>query len=307
MSHKDAGRVGTWESSSGGKSILSRTTGTENVTASVTFKVTAAKPGIYNAYMKSDHDTLCNRLNNVNVFITDKHGTKKKIVDQTDLHLNQKWYNLGQVYVDSTSTTRDLITVTNAGGDRYDQLISVGNIKLVSQEAYQVPDVSFTEEQCAIFRQIFGSLDINNDGVLTSAGLGSQSAVTFLESLGERGDEAQVILEETFAEHGTINSIKFLKIAQEEFLEYFTLFSDNEGGIRIDIADFLKRLDLVAAVPSDDSSSLPLLLSPLVSRLLSLTPEERLADISSFDRDGDGNIDFQEFTNAILFSFLPTH
>ena len=253
--------------------------------------------------MKSDHDTQCNRLNNVNVFITDKHGTKKKFVDQTDLHLNQRWYSLGQLYVDSTSTTHlaPTITVTNAGGDRHDQFISVGNIKLVSQEMYQVSDVSsFTEEQSALLRPIFENLDTNNDGVvLTSAGIESQAVGSFLESLGDQKNEAMVLIQDIF--DGTNNFDQFLETVEEEFREAFALFSHNKGQIYIE--DFVQRLDLVAAVPSDDSSSFPLLLSPLVSRLRPLTSEQRLADISSFDRDGDGKIRYQDFVSAVLDLF----
>jgi Ca2+-binding EF-hand superfamily protein len=294
LSYKDAERVGTWDPSNTGAGLLSRTTGTENVTASVTFKVRAAKPGIYNAYMKSDHDTQCNRLNNVNVFITDKHGTKKKFVDQTDLHLNQKWYSLGQLYVHSTSTTHPAltITVTNAGGDRYDQLISVGNIKLVSQEMYKVPDVSFTEEQIALLRPIFETLDTNSDGVLTSAGLGSQAVGAFLESLGDQKNEAIALIQDyLYRFNGTINFDQFLEIVEEEFHEYFTLFSDIEGGIKID--DFVKILQ------SPD-------IHPLVSKLSSLSPEQQLrAALSSWDWDGDGTIRYREFVSAVLDSFLP--
>lgn len=251
--------------------------------------------------MKSEHDILCNRLNNVNVFITDKHGTKKKNVDQTDLHLNQKWYHLGQVYLDSTSTTHPAttITVTNAGGEIYSQFVSVGNIKLVSQEMYQVSDVSFTEEQIAVLRGIFEILDTNNDGVLTIEERDDSRA--FLESLGEQKNEAIVLIQDRF--EGTNNFDQFLEIVEEEIQEAFALFSHNKG--QIDINDFVQRVGLAVDVPSDDSSSLPLLLSPLVSRLLSLTPEQRLADISSFDSDGDGHIDFPEFTSAVLDSFVP--
>jgi hypothetical protein len=292
LSYKDAEIVGTWEPISSGKSILSRTTGTENVTASVTFKVTAAKAGYYTAYMKSDH-VLCNRLNNVHVFITDKHGTKKKIVDQTDLHLNQKWYNLGQVYVDSTSITQHpTITVTNAGGDRHDQFVSVGNIKLVSQEMYNVPEGTFTEEQIGVLRPIFDTLDTDNDGALIHADLDSEYL------LGNKTNEAMVFIEDYFDKfNGKITFQNLLVIVEKGLKEAFAIRSDN--GVNLGLDDFVQRLNL--------EKYLHILLSPLDLRLQTLEPQQRIPFLKEFDRDGDNAFIYPEFTNVILFSFLPTH
>jgi Ca2+-binding EF-hand superfamily protein len=288
LSYKDAERVGTWEPSNSGKSILSRTTGTENVTGSVTFKVTETKPGYYIAYMKSDHDTLCNRLNNVHVFMTDKHGTKKKFIDQTDPHLNQKWYNLGQIYVESsTSTTHPAptITVTNAGGDRYHQFVSVGNIKLVSQELYNVPDEILNENQREFFYEIFEKLDTNNTGSLTSEDFDFDS-----QMLGGKENEVDVVVEDYLNSfNGTISGNDFLEIIEKELKETFASLSDNKIYIELDRLD--EQFDAIK-----NQNIFTYILTTIVPR------EELLHLIDQADIDGDGLIDYRDFVGAAILS-----
>ena len=288
LSYKDADTDGTWEQSSSGKYILSRTTGTEHVTTSVTFKVAAAKPGRYTAYMKSDHDTLL-RLNNVHVFITDRYGTNKKFIDQTDLHLNQKWYELGQVYVDSTSITQHpTITVTNAGGDRYNQLVSVGNIKLVSQEMYRVVDETFAHEQTVVLYNLFKTLDQNNSGSLNIADL------NFLHPriatlLGDRVNEAVALAEDYLdSSNGIISIDDFVKIVDTEVKEMYASLSDNvEKGIALygldEYLDAITTQNIFARVVTGN------------------VPQPHLLNLINLaDVDRDGHIAYPEFAVAAI-------
>ena len=282
LSYKDAEIVGTWEPSSSGKSILSRTTGTENVTVSVTFKVTATKPGNYTAYMKSDH-ALCNRLNNVHVFITDKHGTKKKFIDQTDLHLNQKWYNLGQIYVDSTSITQHpTITVTNAGGDCYDQFVSVGNIKLVSQEMYNVPKGIFTEEQTDLLHTVFKTLDTDNDGALTIVDLDPVNTHYFL--LGNKTNEVIVFIEDYLDKYkGKITFQNLLVTVEKGLKEAFASLSDNKR--------YVEPGNLIEQFRKTDN---------LIAHLLITNVPEPSRFILESDIDQNGRVDYDEFVSATI-------
>ena len=181
--------------------------------------------------------------------------------------------------------------MTNAGGEFYSQLVSVGNIKLVSQGAYdKVPDVSFTEEQIALLRPIFETLDTNSDGVLTSAGLGSQ-LVPVLESLGDKKNEAIALIQDYLdGFNGTINFDQFLEIVEEEFRQAYDLCSDKKDVMNINIDDFVKNLQ------SPD-------IHPLVSNLSSLSREQLRAVLSRWDWDGDGRIRYQDFVSAVLDSF----
>jgi hypothetical protein len=290
LSYKDAERVDTWDPS--GKSILSRTTGTENVTASVTFKVTAAKPGIYNAYMKSDHDTLCNRLNNVSVFITDKYGTKKKIVDQTDLYLNQKWYSLGQIYLESSTSTTDpapTIMVTNAGGDRYNQYVSVGDLKLVSQEMYNVPEGTFTEEQRAVLHNLLKFLDQNKSESLSIADFNSTNH-PLVHVLGDLINEAAVLARDySESSNGTITSEKLIEIAEIELKEMYVSLSDNaEGGILVSGLD--RRFDRIVE-------------HNLSSRILAknVKREDILTSINAA-ANADGYVKYRELASAVILA-----
>jgi Ca2+-binding EF-hand superfamily protein len=89
--------------------------------------------------------------------------------------------------------------------------------------------------------------------------------------------------------NGAITLANFLEIEQEEFKETFSLYSDNNG--QIDLDGFLAGLA--------DASVKPLILYTLTTKLpgpILLEAFERA------DLDGDGRINFTEFTSAILGS-----
>jgi Ca2+-binding EF-hand superfamily protein len=265
------------------ESIVFQTTGSEKVTASLTFDLTEIKEGYYTVYMKSEYGDILNRLKFAQFFITDKYGTLKKVIDQTDLTLNGHWVYIGPVYVDSDGGPVT-ITVTNAGGDYHSQVVSVGPLKLVSQEMYNVSDEVFSEEQRDLLRGIFRTLDTTNDERLTKAVL--QAAGFFDVLVGERKNQAIVELEYYIERYnGNINLNNFLEIVEEEFNEAFSLFSDNKGQIDLDVPNLAQRLVRV-------SNQRPF--------FTKLSPET----FQQADRNGDGMLGIIEFTNAIL-SYLP--
>ena len=284
FSHKDALRVGQWEMNESGKSTLSQTTGSEKVTASLTFDLTAIKEGHYTVYMKSENGDILNRLKFAQFFITDKYGTLKKVIDQTDLKLNGRWVYIGPVYVDSDGSPVT-ITVTNAGGDYHSQAVSVGPLKLVSQEMYNVSDEVFSEEQRDLLRGIFRTLDTNKDDKLTKSGI--QAAYGFIDVLvGEKKNEVIDELEYYIEKYnGTISIDNFLTIVEEEFKEAFSLLSDNKGQ-RINLNGLSDKL-------ADVSTQHPFF-TKLPSQRLLQTFEER-AELN-------GDINFQEFTSVIIDS-----
>jgi Ca2+-binding EF-hand superfamily protein len=247
LSNKDAVKDGGWLESESGKTLLSRTSGTsDNATASVKFEVTATKPGNYSAYMKSEHGTPLTRLTNLQVLIRDPHGSKKILIDQTDPRLDKQWGHLGTLYVSgSTTDALPTITFTNVGGDHSDQRVSIGTIKLVSQEMYPVVDQELTPEQTVSVYKLFQILDKNKSGLLSIEDLNTLDPA-IVSILGDQRNEATALATEYLeSSNGTINLDQFKEIVANEVKEaYASLTENTEMGIALDGLD--ERADRLA-------------------------------------------------------------
>jgi Ca2+-binding EF-hand superfamily protein len=289
LSSKDAAKEGEWEPSDSGRTLLSRTSGTnDKATASVIFNVTATRPGLYSAYMKSEHGTKLTRLPNLEVLIRDSHGSNKISIDQTDPRLDLQWAHLGTIYVSgSTTDAAPTITFTNAGGDHSDQRISIGTLKLVSQETYPAFDQEFTPEQTVSVGKLFQMLDQNNDGLLRIEDL-DPITPTIIALLGDRENEARALaIDYLDSSNGTINRDQFNKIVANEINQAYASLSENvERGIALDGLD--ERADRIAKYN---------LFTTIID---SNVEREVLLNAMKDAADTDGYVSYNEFTTAAI-------
>jgi len=145
----------------------------------------------------------------------------------------------------------------------------------------------YTEEQIAEFKEAFSLFDKDGDGTIDADELG-----TVLRSLGHQPTEEEVedmIREADTDGNGTIDFQEFIEMmptqerddnAEEEMLEAFRVFdTDGNGSIT---ADELRQI---------------------FNNLGEKLTDEEISDmIQEADKDGDGEINYQEFVNMMFQS-----
>ncbi|CAN6324465.1 unnamed protein product [Urochloa humidicola] len=182
----------------------------------------------------------------------------------------------------------DATTAPGAGGDPADAAPSAV-VAAISQAAaqHQQQQSRLDDEQLAELREIFRSFDRNGDGSLTQLELGS-----LLRSLGLTPSSDQLDALITRADtnsNGLVEFSEFVALVAPDLLADRSPYSEDQ----------LRRLFAIFDRDGNGFITAAELAHSMARLGHALTVKELTGMIKEADTDGDGRINFQEFSRAI--------
>ncbi|KAJ0807440.1 putative EF-hand domain-containing protein [Helianthus anomalus] len=156
-----------------------------------------------------------------------------------------------------------------------------------AQQQQQQQTVKLDDEQLTELREIFRSFDRNNDGSLTQLELGS-----LLRSLGltPSPDQLDALIQKADTNsNGFVEFSEFVALVAPELLPAKSPYTDDQ----------LKQLFKMFDRDGNGFITAAELAHSMAKLGHALTAEELTGMIKEADTDGDGRINFQEFSRAI--------
>ncbi|KAM0854160.1 hypothetical protein ACQ4PT_050613 [Festuca glaucescens] len=176
-------------------------------------------------------------------------------------------------------------TTTAAAGDDPDATAAANNQHQQQQQA--APEELDDADQLSELRQIFRSFDRNKDGSLTQLELGS-----LLRSLGLKPstDELDALIQRAdINSNGLVEFSEFVALVAPELIDDRSPYSEDQLRRLFEIFDRDGNGFITAAELAHSMAKLG----------HALTAKELTGMIKEADTDGDGRIDFKEFSRAI--------